>query len=355
MNINLMVELKKVYTQNLQTTLTPVIYEGLQSIYIEAKNNSQNTNEILKTFQGLLKLIPQWNLNIVEKEKGRVMEKMPPFFVKLLQAVFKTNLIVLSENNIPEDLMREVNLNKFIHQVYIECARIFWMDPFVFYHNGTPIELKNNRNIVLDKIHTAIENAIYKLLNWNLILDKYLGLEHKNESDIEKLLDIKLQVTNNKQVVEQNITPTQQQKGGSNDKLLDIINNVKLSESEKGFNSNVNYVTPTRNSSKHSSKHSFNKSRSSSNKSSETIKKIIHESINNSRIQSAKDSIDSKIKQNVINNLHSETMTYNPESDANNYQDIFGNDDEDKNETLNTMENNENKSKEKFFNNYLNV
>ena len=52
MNLNLLIELKKEYTQMLLEILSPIVYEGMQYIYNQAKSNSTN-NETLKVFQNL--------------------------------------------------------------------------------------------------------------------------------------------------------------------------------------------------------------------------------------------------------------------------------------------------------------
>ena len=72
--MNFLVETKKEYTIQLVNILTPLIYEGLQSIYAEAKNlSNQNDNNVLKIFQSFLKRIPKWNNEMIEKEKNRIL------------------------------------------------------------------------------------------------------------------------------------------------------------------------------------------------------------------------------------------------------------------------------------------
>ena len=72
-------------------------------------------------------------------------------------------------------------------------------------------------------------------------------------------------------------------------------------------------------------------------------------------------SINSNIKNNIKKNLaDTESITYNKEDNNKNYQDVFSNSDMPHNgiieqdTNLNTQDKNESKSREKFFNNYLN-
>jgi hypothetical protein len=59
------------------------------------------------------------------------------------------------------------------------------------------------------------------------------------------------------------------------------------------------------------------------------------------------------MKNKILKELDTETVTYNPEQNGDNYQDIYSNSDV-KHNTVNTNEKNEEKSRNKFFNNYLN-
>jgi hypothetical protein len=93
----------------------------------------------------------------------------------------------------------------------------------------------------------------------------------------------------------------------------------------------------------------------SDRKSSSTLKRIVHESIKHSQNTATKSNVsnNSDIKNKILKDLDSDTITYNPEENAENYQDIFSN--SDMKHTVNTNEKNEKKSREKFFNNYLNI
>jgi hypothetical protein len=57
--INFFIETKSEYTIQLVNVLTPLIYEGIQSIYTEALKLSNESNNVLKVFQSFLKRIPK--------------------------------------------------------------------------------------------------------------------------------------------------------------------------------------------------------------------------------------------------------------------------------------------------------
>ena len=64
--------------------------------------------------------------------------------------------------------------------------------------------------------------------------------------------------------------------------------------------------------------------------------------------------VDSKVKNHILKELDSESITYNAEVNIDNYQDVFSNSDI-KKDTINTLEKNEKKNRQNFFNNYLNL
>ena len=71
--INFFVETKSEYTTQLVNVLTPIIFEGVQSIYTEALKLSNDANNVLKVFQSFLKRIPKWNKEILKKESDGIM------------------------------------------------------------------------------------------------------------------------------------------------------------------------------------------------------------------------------------------------------------------------------------------
>ena len=399
MNLNLLIELKKEYTQMLLEILSPIVYEGMQYIYNQAKSNSTN-NETLKVFQNLLRKIPEWDEKILTKEYNRIIvktRKNSPWIVELIRAVIKANITILTINKIPDNVYEEINILNFIHLIYTEVARNLWNNPFLLYHDYSSLEIKRNLRDTLTLIRESIESAIRKILPMNIILQKYLGdntnygnefnfdinMNVKDLKNIPLLLELdtdKYSVTHShtnrhsdanysdsysrknysnhsnvkteKNEVDDNKTPVNQTPS-LNNKILQLIdeNKVNLTESNEIFqkkesNNNVN--------------NGSNINYSNKKESSSTLKKIINQSINKSADTKSL-SINSDIKKNVNKSLaDSESLTYNKEKSNNDYQDVFSNSDMNHNgiieqdTNLNTNDKNESKSREKFFNNYLN-
>ena len=418
MNINLIIELKKEFGCQVKNILIPLIYEGLIYIYNQAKNTS-NEILILKLFQSLLSNIKDWSEITIKKELTRIYfkTKQYPWFIQLIQSFFKINQIVLGID-VDETTINELNIGTFIHYIYIECAREFWMDPFLFYHDYSSLEIKRNYSKIIEKIDNAIDNAMRRLLPMGIILEKFLGDKANNTKQLDinelynipLLLDIKLdtrfsnvdipqqvvpqQVEQNsipQQVIPQQVVPQQvvdkepvQQntnnkyeanlssdikdklirelkkntdaeiRGGGglttdiNNKILNIINdnNVKLSDSNDNI---IKQFVQLSKEDKHKSR-----KMSTEKKSSDTLKKIIKESVQNTHNSITNSmGIDSKVKNQLLKNLDSESESI-INNMGENYQDIFSNS-EIKRDTVNNNSDNKNKTREKFFNNYLNI
>lgn len=376
MNINLLITLNKEYTIQLTNILSPLIYEGLQSIYQESVKSSTNESLILKNFQIILRTIKDWDENRIKKELTRINTKTLntyPWFIKLIQAVFKTSQLIL-DIDVSYDLIQDINIGSFIHHVYIECARIFWMDPFLFYHLYSPYEINCNLNIIMSKISLSVDNAIRRLLPMGIILDKFIDEKSINIKNISinelynmPLLLEKVTFNNiidtkkdfNLEMVELNDLeggliqePTlEKQEGGANNtkltdlqvnnKILEILNNkdLKLSETldtskpflqSKSFLESKNFIE--------------------SKKSTNIIKPETIKSDSNKSTSIKKNENDSKTKLEILKNLDSDT--YKPEDNNEKYQDIFSNSEINKDNNKKPLHT---KKTEKFFNNYLNI
>lgn len=187
-----LIETKKEYTIHLINELTPLMYEGIQSIYEEAKDNS-NDNEELKLFQSLLRKIPSWNEHLIEQETNRIIKNSSKSDIieDLINAVVKSNIMILT-NTPPEkkdnlQIKHDITTMKFIHNSYIEVARNIFQNPYLFYHKLNSFELKKNQRESYDVIKKSIEQAIRKLLPMNVILQNYLGktFEQNKNDDFE--------------------------------------------------------------------------------------------------------------------------------------------------------------------------
>ena len=393
--INFFVEKKNEYTINLVNVLSPLIYEGLTSIYTEALNVSNCADNILKVFQSFLRKIPKWTPEMIKQETDRILKnsKSVDWLSNLVKATIKINMIILTynphlklQNKIDAKYYKNINLDDFIHKIYIECARELWNNPYLMYHQYPPIELKRNQRDTILLVKDAIKEAIRRLLPLKELLEIYLDdeLEQNDipdfdrniteigERNIQKLInkDLKEELINKdlkEELINKSINNQSEikQEGGNysqtsiqkdlNSKILDIINNDKINDEK--VTANIHSENYTNNSSSDTSINKQNKNLSDTSDSNS------HHSNN---LKMTGGNIEDKIKKVLENDLGASdletSLSYRPETNDKEYQEIFANSiapQPSKNQNQNQIGGNSIKdstlNKRKFFNNYLNI
>ena len=442
--INFFVETKLEYTTQLVNILTPLIYEGVQSIYAESLKVSNEANNVLKVFQSFLKRIPKWNEEMIKQETERILNSTKSFswLHDLVKATIKANIIVLTYNpnclvppgyklqtKIDPKFYENIKIEDFIHKIYIECARELWNNPYLMYHQYPAIELKRNQRDTIHLIKDSIKDGIRKLLPVKEILELYLGEElepnipndnfdrnitEADEKNIQKLIRRELTNTNpvtrienfsnsnlvklegqdmlvklDQREVSNKLDPrevsnkldprevsnkldtheilnkintkepikTNSQIGGDEkkdleSKILEIIN--KPSTEDKNNNTS-SYVSPKNK--------SYEKTSELDDSPMTKATKVSSNHTSPKKNDKKNETIDDKIKHILEKNLGetdlNTSLSYRPETNEKDYQEIFSNNvgggGTDKNEIKNdTKEKDSSKSKRKFFNNYLN-
>ena len=185
-----LVETKIEYTKHIINILTPLLFEGIFSIYSNAEKIS-NKNDILINFQKLLKEIPNWNKNIINNETNRIINKSNKGSIieDLIKAIIKSNLMILT-NTPPEkknkmNIKHNITTDYFIHNIYIEIARNIYNNPFLFHNASNNMEIKKNQRDILNIINDSIKNAIRNILPLNYILKEYIGESFDNNIDFD--------------------------------------------------------------------------------------------------------------------------------------------------------------------------
>ena len=195
-SINALVDAKTEYTKQLTGILSPLIYEGFQSIYNEANEIKENTEDPryddfsnLKIFQDFLRKIPKWNQDIIDTETERIIQKTNcKWLEKLIGAVFISNAKVLSTirtQNFDQKMKLEIpNTSRFIHKCYIEAGREFYRNVYLFDDDDiSPYDKQKNIRECLSIIKDSIQEAIRRLLPVQEIIKTYLGNVYSNADD----------------------------------------------------------------------------------------------------------------------------------------------------------------------------
>jgi hypothetical protein len=184
MNVALFLEIKNEYTEHLVDTVTPFIYEGLICIYKEAVKIAEEANskeKILNTFQIMLRQVEKWNQVRITEETARIKQASgtADYLDDLIKAVIKSNIILLSYSNTISNIIAQTFYNNFatanfVHRCYIECAKDAFNNPFMFFHDVSPMEFKRNQILIDQMIRHAVERGLRKILPISSILKEYL-------------------------------------------------------------------------------------------------------------------------------------------------------------------------------------
>lgn len=169
--VNLM-ESRNEWCHRLVSVLTPLVIEGIRSIFNESWNlciQNNEMNKYLMTFQNLLSRIPKWNTVIVEDERKRIIERSGcPYLEDLITCVHIIQLKVLTSIRVGNKQKKiDISIPKldhFVHKVYIHAARKIYMNVYLFEKNIDPLlTMKHSRElevIVQETIMVAIRESI---------------------------------------------------------------------------------------------------------------------------------------------------------------------------------------------------
>jgi hypothetical protein len=191
-NVAILVDAKNEYTKQLINILKRSIYINISTIYTEAETTSKKNEEInnvLFRFQNLLEKIPKWKSDIIDTKYSQISETSKCDWIEdLLTAVFITHTKILTLVN-KSQFNKKINLKipkpqHFIHLCFIECAREFWKNPFLFSKdNLSQYEFQKNVKDCETIISDCINETIRKQLPVKHILKEYLGDFYNSEPE----------------------------------------------------------------------------------------------------------------------------------------------------------------------------
>ena len=204
-SIAILADAKEEYTRQLINILRTPMYIGIQSIYNDAKNVCQNDNrpnDVLMVFQELLSRIPKWSQEIINQEYTRITDSSKCDWIEdLLKVIYVAHIKVLTIVNSAQK-NKKISLKipaggHFTHLCYIELAREFWKNPYLFSDRVSKLEYQKNMRECEGIISNCIVETIRKQLPVRHILKEYFGDDDENlkeesisaeEEDIKKAI-----------------------------------------------------------------------------------------------------------------------------------------------------------------------
>jgi len=199
-------ESKNEWASRLVTILTPLVGEGVKSIFDEAvklcKENSE-MDKYLMTFQNFISRIPKWNATIIETEKNRIVERSSCGYLEdLVTCVHIIQLKLLSAVRVGQKQKKiDVNIPKlddFIHKIYINVARKIYKNVYLFEINIAPLQVQKNHRELEVIIQECILNTVRESIPVESILRAYMD-ETVEEDVVEEIKE---------QIIEEPIAPS---------------------------------------------------------------------------------------------------------------------------------------------------
>ena len=187
-NNSIFVQAKIEYTKQLVNTLKPQMYDGIKSIYDDAKEiyKSNSSTSLLFIFRTLLEKIPEWNNELILNETDRIIEcSKCDWLDELVTAVYISHTKILM--SIGNSNSNKINLTipkliNFIHKCYINIAREIWKNPLLFSEDISGYEYQKNMNVIETIICNCIENTIRISLPVKEILKEHLDINDNKPS-----------------------------------------------------------------------------------------------------------------------------------------------------------------------------
>jgi hypothetical protein len=172
-NLNILVEAKREYLEQLSILVCPVMIDVFDAMYQEACKLSKG-RKVLIMFQQLLKDVPEWSETMAKQHTDNIADRCA-WFKDLVAAVFVSSVKILSAVRLSKDTKQmsvKLPTNEvFIHTCYKNAAKDLYKDPYVFTENQS----EHDRNDKLyERFSVCVETTVKELIPVQQILQTYM-------------------------------------------------------------------------------------------------------------------------------------------------------------------------------------
>ena len=196
-NTSVLSEAKNEYSANLVNILTPLLIQGLQSIFKEACSLCKDNDEYdkyLMTFQNFLTRVPKWNQELIDNETKRIIQQSKcNYLADLLTCVHITQLKVLTSIRVATKQKKiDIDIPKisdFIHKVYIKCARKCYSNVYLFETDIEPLTQQKNFRECETICKECILNTVRESMPVEKILRAYMDETTEEEIVEEEIVE----------------------------------------------------------------------------------------------------------------------------------------------------------------------
>jgi hypothetical protein len=175
----------------LVTLLSPLVIEGIKSIFNESWKMCSDSGEMSKylmTFQNLLARVPKWNSVILEEEKNRIIERSGCNYLEdLITCVHIIQLKVLTcirvGNKQKKIDISIPKLDHFLHRVYIHVARKVYSNVYLFERNISDLQVQKHHRELEIMVQECILTAIRESIPTESIIRAYMDENQEEEEE----------------------------------------------------------------------------------------------------------------------------------------------------------------------------
>jgi hypothetical protein len=196
-NTDLLAEAKNEYMSRLVTILTPLIIDGIKSIFKEAFKlciENEEKSKYLMTFQNFLSRVIRWNTTIINEETERIVKTSGCTYLEdLLTCVHITQLKILTsirvstkQKKIDIDIPK---LSDFVHKIYILFSRKLYTNVYLFEKDVSPLNHQKNMRECQILCKESILESIRDSMPIEQILRSYID-ETTDEEIIEEITKV---------------------------------------------------------------------------------------------------------------------------------------------------------------------
>ena len=198
-NLAVLVDAKTEYTKQLVNILKTNIYFIFLEIYEECKELckvNKTPKKVFFEFQQKMRNIPSWNTEVINNHCETIIKNSRCDWIdELITAVFVSHTRILTSINFSKTKGKiDLNIpktNHFIHKCFIDIARYFWKNSYLFDENVNKFEYQKNRRESEILIETSINETIRRELPVKNILKKYLANDEEPEPEPEPEQSVK--------------------------------------------------------------------------------------------------------------------------------------------------------------------
>jgi hypothetical protein len=240
-NVNVLSEAKNEYSCRLLSILSPVIIDGVKSIFNDAERlciENDEDDKYLMTFQNFLARVPKWNDTIIQDECKRIISVTSCNYLEdLLTCVHIAQLKVLTSVRVSQK-QKKIDLDipkldSFIHQVYTAFARKLYKNVYLFEKFITPLQYQKNMRECEILCKESILEVIRSSIPVEKILRSYIDetvdeevVHEITEKEIEKEVDVEKEKNSESQNADANESNSAESEEFSKTPILKLEKNT---------------------------------------------------------------------------------------------------------------------------------